>query len=102
MTTETAKQAEIAAAVTRDIFMRLNTMADMIIMGERIAWGSDTALMEEAADRIDRLEAELSQARDKAVDCDKCANKNELGVFDETCSTCKHFYASHFEAKGEQ
>lgn len=60
MTTETAKKAEIAAAVTRDIFMRLNTMADMITMGERIAWGSDSAVMREAAEEIAVLRGKVA------------------------------------------
>tara|TARA_R110002072_G_scaffold119781_2_gene252675 strand:- start:1574 stop:2008 length:435 start_codon:yes stop_codon:yes gene_type:complete len=33
----------------------------MMAMGERIAWGSDTALMEEAADHIERLEAAAAE-----------------------------------------
>jgi hypothetical protein len=31
----------------------------MIDYGERIAWGSETALMREAADKIEELQAEL-------------------------------------------
>ena len=36
----------------------LRIKASMINLGERIAWGSETALMDAAADRIDALEAE--------------------------------------------
>ena len=38
-----------------DIVNRLQIKAQMIDMGERIALGSDTALMREAATEIDRL-----------------------------------------------
>lgn len=41
-----------------DLVQRLTTKAAMIEMGERIAWGSDTAIMREAATRIKELEAE--------------------------------------------
>jgi hypothetical protein len=38
-----------------DLPKRLRIKASMIALGERIAWGSDTALMEEAADVIEAL-----------------------------------------------
>ena len=41
----------------KDIKDRLKTKAAMISLGEHIAWGSDTALMLEAAECIDQLEA---------------------------------------------
>ena len=41
----------------------LRIKASMINLGERIAWGSDTALMDAAADRIDALEAECERLR---------------------------------------
>jgi len=41
----------------RDIKDRLKSKADSISLGERIAWGSDTALMIEAAECIGKLEA---------------------------------------------
>lgn len=37
------------------IVKRLNTKADMLTMGERIAYGSDSAIMREAAAEIERL-----------------------------------------------
>lgn len=37
------------------IVQRLKTKADMLTMGERIAYGSDSALMREAAAEIERL-----------------------------------------------
>lgn len=41
-----------------DLAERLAMKAAMIELGERIAWGSDTEIMREAADRIDRLTTE--------------------------------------------
>lgn len=38
---------------------RLRIKAGVMEMGERIAWGSDTALMREAAGKIEALEAQL-------------------------------------------
>ena len=40
-----------------DLKDRLKSKADSISLGERIAWGSDTALMLEAAECIEQLEA---------------------------------------------
>lgn len=42
-----------------DLPKRLRIKASMIALGERIAWGSDTALMEEAADVIEALSASV-------------------------------------------
>jgi uncharacterized coiled-coil protein SlyX len=44
-------------------------------MGEKIAWGSDTSLMREAADRIEELEAKLA-----------------------TCENCRDDYADRLQA----
>lgn len=41
-----------------DLAERLRIKADMINLGEKIAWGSETALMDEAADRITALQAQ--------------------------------------------
>jgi hypothetical protein len=38
-----------------DLPQRLRTVSTMIHMGEKIAWGQETALMDEAADEIVRL-----------------------------------------------
>lgn len=46
-----------------DLPKRLRIKASMIALGERIAWGSDTALMEEAADVIEAL-SERDKPRD--------------------------------------
>ncbi len=53
---------------------RLRIKSDMIHMGESIAWGSDSALMDEAANRIDANEAllrEAAYALDYAADMTK-------------------------------
>jgi len=43
-----------------DIVKRLDIKAGVMEMGERIAWGSDTALMREAARCIVALEVEVA------------------------------------------
>ena len=48
---------------TDKLIERMRTLSAMINMGEKIAWGEDTALMDEAADRIASLEAERDDAR---------------------------------------
>jgi|GEM_PF-4277520 len=45
-----------------DLVKRLTIKAGVMEMGEGIAWGSDTAIMREAADRIEELEAKLAKA----------------------------------------
>ena len=45
-----------------DLPKRLRIKASMIQLGERIAWGSETELMHEAADRIAELESQLAAA----------------------------------------
>lgn len=39
--------------LTNPLSQRLHTVSDMINMGEKIAWGSETALMDEAAAALD-------------------------------------------------
>ena len=46
-----------------ELTKQLRIKAGMINLGERIEWGSETALMETAANRIDHLEAELAKLR---------------------------------------
>ncbi len=48
--------------MTDDLKERLRIKADMIHLGETIAWGSDVALMHEAVARITDLEASLAAA----------------------------------------
>ncbi len=52
------KQSSDSQAMT-DLPKRLRIKASMIALGERIPWGSDTALMEEAADMIEALSASV-------------------------------------------
>ena len=42
-----------------DLVRDLRVIAGMISMGERISWGSDSALMEQAADEIEALRAQM-------------------------------------------
>jgi hypothetical protein len=44
-----------------DLVKRLTIKAGVMEMGEKIAWGSDTSLMREAADRIEELEAQRTR-----------------------------------------
>lgn len=49
----------------------LRTKADMINMGERIAWGSETALMRQAADVIQQQRDVMRMAREALDKCDR-------------------------------
>ena len=44
-----------------DLVKRLTIKAGVMEMGERIAWGSDTALMREAANHIEQLKAKADR-----------------------------------------
>lgn len=44
---------------TNDLPKRLRIMAGMLAMCERIAFGSDSAIMDEAADEIERLNSTI-------------------------------------------
>ena len=44
-----------------DLVERLRIKADMVLMCEKIKFGSDAAVMKEAADRIEQLEAALQR-----------------------------------------
>lgn len=46
-----------------NLVKQLRIKAGMIEFGDRIAWGSDTNLMYEAADRIEQLETALKDIR---------------------------------------
>ena len=59
-----------------DLVKRLTITAGVMEMGEMIAWGSDTALMREAADRIEELEAENERLLDEAVEAVMSAAEN--------------------------
>jgi hypothetical protein len=47
-----------------DIVKRLEIKANVMEMGEKIAWGSDTALMREAAEEIKKLRLEEEGAKE--------------------------------------
>lgn len=47
---------------TKELVERLRITSNMVNMGEKISWGQDTALMDEAADTIERLESERDEA----------------------------------------
>lgn len=47
---------------------QLRVKAGVMEMGERIAWGSDTALMREAADRIEALEDAIKETIEENLD----------------------------------
>lgn len=51
------------ADLTIPLPQRLRTKADMIHMGEKIAWGSETALMFEAADALEAATQELESLK---------------------------------------
>jgi len=48
--------------MSRVVPARLRIVSAMISMGERISWGQETSLMDEAADRIEQLEAAIIAA----------------------------------------
>lgn len=47
---------------------QLRVKAGVMEMGERIAWGSDTALMREAADKIESLEDAIKETIEENLD----------------------------------
>ena len=49
-----------------DIVDRLNITADMIGLGDKIRYGSDSQIMREAADEIEKLRAALKPFADDA------------------------------------
>ena len=64
-----------------DLPKRLRIVASMIALGERIAWGSDTALMEEAADVIEALSASVEnhQLRAKLYEQQQASRCSDCG-----------------------
>lgn len=60
---------EQIAALRDDLTKRLEIKADMLAMGERIAFGSDSAIMREAAEAIQALASEVLESR-AALDVD--------------------------------
>lgn len=53
---------------TKELVERLRITSNMVNMGEKISWGQDTALMDEAAEALERLERERDEARAKMED----------------------------------
>ncbi|HRI99372.1 MAG TPA: hypothetical protein PKV67_01240 [Hyphomonas sp.] len=51
---------------TKELVERLRITSNMVNMGEKISWGQDAALMDEAADALERLERERDEWRDAA------------------------------------
>lgn len=49
-----------------DLIERLNIKADVIGMGEKIAWGSDSAIMREAAHALEVLSEKVLHWQEKA------------------------------------
>jgi len=60
--------------MTDDLVKNLIVKAGVMETGERIAWGSDTALMREAASRIEALEAEVVQRKLEVAHANDTAN----------------------------
>lgn len=60
-------------SVISDLPKRLRIVSGMINMGEKISWGEETALMDQAADEIDRLSkpVSVSQIAEKVNPCDE-------------------------------
>lgn len=77
-----------------DIVDNLRTTAAMMNLGERFSWGSDTALMEEAAETITSLRREVEEARGKALEeAAAIADDYECSLADYGGSVdAQHFY----------
>ena len=60
-----------------DIVTRLNIKAGVMEMGEKIAWGSDTSLMREAAHTITKLRANEEGAKIAFEDVSNLKNEAE-------------------------
>jgi hypothetical protein len=84
-----------------DLVERLEIKSGMMKMGEKIAWGSDTALMDEAAARITALEQEVHNL--DVMICDiSLTNKNleqENARLREAGSALIDFHNGPLEAK---
>ena len=57
---------------------RLEILASMISMGEKIAWGSDSALMLEAAAMLAAKDAEIAALRQDALRWRRLVNASEM------------------------
>lgn len=72
-----------------DIAKRLETMADMIIMGEKIAFGSDSALMREARAEIERLRAAVMAEREA---CAVIADESDMRLVSPANNDARVYY----------
>lgn len=52
-----------------DLVSRLRIKADMISLGERISWGSDSEIMHEAASALEAKDAEIARLRSILCEC---------------------------------
>lgn len=58
-----------------DLPKRLRIKAGVMSMGEKIAWGSDTELMYEAANEIERLRNIIYKAQISLIEHGTCADE---------------------------
>lgn len=71
--------------VVEELATRLRIKADMISMGEKIAWGSETALMYEAADALTQHRREVEEARREAAEMIHELTGGEASVWFTIC-----------------
>lgn len=73
-----------------DLVKRLRIKAGMIEMGERIAWGSDSALMREAADELEMtapaVQGELDVEYGPTPGCKQCEEAMSINL--DSCPEC--------------
>lgn len=62
--------------MSEDLIERLRNTSNMINMGEKISWGQDTALMDEAAAEIERLCAKLAFAKEVIAPFAECGRSH--------------------------
>ena len=67
-----------------DLVKRLTIKAGCIEMCEKIEWGSDTAIMREAADRIEEMEAKLEKARAILDSVNECMFSAAIAEYEMT------------------
>lgn len=65
-----------------DIVNRLRIKADVIHMGERIAWGSDTSIMHEAATYIENLEKKYEELQKSFVEAQEVIYETHAIIVD--------------------
>ncbi len=65
--------------MSKELSKRLRIKAGVMQMGEKIAWGSDTDLMYEAADNLDEKDKELAALRGFANEMKKYVELERVG-----------------------